>query len=76
MYNCGYNVKFNSVYFDFTILMVFVNCTINPFIYLVKYRDYQEALKIFLHCNQNQGMNNSLNSSTMSISQTSRPNQA
>ena len=52
MYNCGYNVKFNSVYFDFTILMVFVNCTVNPFIYLMQYRDYQETLKHFFHCNK------------------------
>ena len=73
MYNCGYDVKFNSVYFDFTILMVFVNCTVNPFIYLIQYRDYQDALKHFFHCNKNQGMSNSFNSSTVSISQTSRP---
>ena len=58
MYNCGYDVKFNSVYFDFTILMVFVNCTVNPFIYLIKYRDYQEALRTFFHCNKNQGTSN------------------
>ena len=31
--------------------MAFCNCTINPFIYLVKYRDYQIALKEF--CNRN-----------------------
>ena len=52
MYNCGYNVKFNTVYFDFTILMVFVICTVNPFIYLIKYKDYQEALRTFFHCDK------------------------
>ena len=50
MYNCGYDLDFNSTYFQFTIVMVFLNCTINPFIYLIKYRDYQEALKTFFHC--------------------------
>ena len=75
MYNCGYNVEFNSVYFDFTIIMVFVNCTINPFIYLIKYKDYQEALRTFFHSNKDQVMINSLNLSTTSISKTSRPTQ-
>ena len=26
--------------------MVLLNCTINPFIYLIKYKDFQEALKV------------------------------
>ena len=59
MHNCGYELDFNSTYFQFTILMVFVNCTVNPFIYLIKYRDYQEALKAFFHCNKEQGGHNS-----------------
>ena len=53
MFNCGYNINFNTTYHQFTILMVFLNCTVNPFIYLIKYRDYQEALKIFFHCDKN-----------------------
>ena len=52
MFNCGYDLDFNSTYHQFTILMVFLNCTVNPFIYLFKYRDYQEALKKCLHCNK------------------------
>ena len=68
MYNCGYNLDFNSTYFNVTILMVFLNCTVNPFIYLIQYRDYQKALKSFFRCSKNQESNNSLNSSTMSIS--------
>ena len=35
----------NNTYFNFTVFMVFLNCTINPFIYLIKYKDFQEALK-------------------------------
>ena len=51
MYNLGYHINWNSTYYKFTVLMVFVNCTVNPFIYLVKYRDYQEALRRFCRCN-------------------------
>ena len=53
-YNMGYKVDFNSNYFEFTVFMVFVNSTINPFIYLFKYRDYQNALKEFCPCSRNE----------------------
>ena len=53
MFNCGYNINFNTTYHQFTILMVFLNCTVNPFIYLIKYRDYQEAFRTFFHCYKN-----------------------
>ena len=67
MYNCGYDLK-QSTYHQFTVLMVFLNCTVNPFIYLIKYRDYQEAFKTFFHCNKELESSNSL----MSISHTTR----
>ena len=70
MYNCGYDLNFKSTYHQFTTLMVFINCTVNPFIYLIQYRDYQEALKVFLHCNKKQESKSSLNSSTLTISNT------
>ena len=47
MYNCGSEVNFNTTYFQFTVVMVFLNCIVNPYIYLIKYRDYQEALRVF-----------------------------
>ena len=73
MYNCGYNFNFNGIYFQVTILMVFLNCTVNPFIYLVKYRDYQEALKKFFSCKNNgQESNSNINSSVTSISNVAR----
>ena len=50
MYNLGYEINWNGTYYLFTVLMVFVNCTVNPFIYLIKYRDYQAALKRLLGC--------------------------
>ena len=53
MYNLGYDTDWNGIYFKFCVIMVFLNCTVNPFIYLIKYQDYQLALKIFLGCNYN-----------------------
>ena len=52
MYNLGYEADWNGIYFQFTVLMVFLNCTINPFIYLIKYQDYQVALKKLFGCNR------------------------
>ena len=51
LHNLGYPVDFNGTYFQYTVLMGFLNCTVNPFIYLAQYRDYQMALKLFLRCN-------------------------
>ena len=45
MYNLGYPVDWNGTYYKFIILMVFLNSTINPLVYFIKYRDYQMALK-------------------------------
>ena len=50
MYNLGYDIDFNSTHWKFSTLMAFVNCTVNPFIYLIKYRDYQEALRELFGC--------------------------
>ena len=50
MHNLGYNINYDGVYYKFTIFMVFLNCTVNPFIYLIKYRDYQKALRNMITC--------------------------
>ena len=52
MFNLGYDVDFNGIYYKFCVLMVFPNRTVNPFIYLLKYRDYQHALREFFGCNR------------------------
>ena len=54
MFNLGHGLDWNGVYYKFTVLMVFLNCTVNPFIYLIKYKDYQEALKLILRCKKYQ----------------------
>ena len=65
MFNIGYPVDWNSAYFQFTVLMVFLNTTVNPFVYLFNYKDYQIALKQLLHCNN---IDNTLSSTPMSNS--------
>ena len=50
MDNLGYHVNWNSTYYKFTVLLVFFNCTVNPFIYLIKYKDDQMALKLWFGC--------------------------
>ena len=52
MFNLGYDIDFNSTYSNFTLIMLFFNCTVNPFIYLFKYKDFQKAVKEFLSCCQ------------------------
>ena len=44
MFNFGYNLTLKSELYHASILLAFVNCTINPFIYLVNYQAYQRAL--------------------------------
>ena len=43
-FSFGFEVDWNSGYYQFTVIMVFLNCTINPFIYLINYKDFQKAL--------------------------------
>ena len=50
MVNIGYDIDFNSTFLKSAILVAFCNCTINPFIYLIKYKDFQTALEDFFTC--------------------------
>ena len=45
LYNLGYEVDWDGVYYKFSVVMVFLNCTVNPFIYLFNYKDFQKALR-------------------------------
>ena len=47
MYNLGYNADWNGTYFKFCVTMIYLNCTVNPFVYLMSYQDYQKALRKF-----------------------------
>ena len=55
LYNLGYDVAYTGIFYKFGVLMEFINCTINPFIYILKYRDYQVALREFIGCNKRNG---------------------
>ena len=51
MYNLGYDADWDGIYFKFAITMINLNCTVNPFVYLIKYQDYQKALREFFFKN-------------------------
>ena len=44
LFGLGFEVNPNTGYYDFTVCMFFLNCTINPFVYLANYKDFQKAL--------------------------------
>ena len=46
MYTLGFKADWNGFFYKFSVLMLFFNCTVNPFIYLFQYQDYQKALKV------------------------------
>ena len=69
MYNLGYDADWNGTYFKFCVIMVFINCTVNPFVYLIKYQDFQEALRHCFNCKSegsNKGSSSSVTTSTTS----------
>ncbi len=47
-----YNVDWNRFSWHFVSQMIFLNCTINPFIYLTKSTHFQNALREFQYCLQ------------------------
>ena len=54
LYNLGYSgVDFNSGFYHFTVIAVFCNCCFNPFLYMIKYKPFQEAAKQLLCCHGN-----------------------
>ena len=70
MYNIGFQADWNSTFYQFTVVMVFLNCTINPFIYLAKYQDFQTALKLFCGCRKSaDGRDTELSSGSVSAPQ-------
>ena len=50
LYNLGFPPLWNTTFYKVVILMAFGNCMINPFVYLVKYKDFQEGLKYLCTC--------------------------
>ncbi|ELT87477.1 hypothetical protein CAPTEDRAFT_113077 [Capitella teleta] len=44
LFNLGFPVNFNGNFYHFTVVAVFCNCCINPFIYIIKYEQFQRKL--------------------------------
>ena len=58
LYHLGYSMDFNGFHYKFSTVLFFFNCTVNPFIYLVNYKDFQEGLKL-LFCKRKPEVRNS-----------------
>ena len=43
MFNLGYPADFSSDFFHFTVVMIFSNAIVNPFIYTFQYSRFQEV---------------------------------
>ena len=50
MFNLGWNLKLNSDFNFLSIILVYINCCINPFIYIFSYKDFQQSLKHLCGC--------------------------
>ena len=50
----GFEIDWNGSFYKFFVSMLFVNCTINPLIYLVNYKDFQKALMEQFCCRTSQ----------------------
>jgi hypothetical protein len=48
MHNLGFVVDFTSSFYNFTVIMVFVNCCVNPIIYTVKYEQVRTGSTLTL----------------------------
>ena len=50
-YNLGVNIApFDSPYYHFSVIMVFTNCCVNPVVYSLRYREFQQAAKKLFVC--------------------------
>ena len=69
LYGLGFEVELNGWLYNFTVGMFFLNCTVNPFIYLVNYKDFQQALIGQFCCRISRHENNSeVTGSTICVS--------
>ena len=66
LFNLGFTFHWEGTYSKFATLMAFGKCTVNPFIYLIKYKDYQTALKSCFNCNESKSGNHHVQINTSS----------
>jgi len=65
MYNCGIEIDFNGTFYHFTVIAVFLNCCINPFIYAFRFDQFKKEL--FRQCRKMPDSNNVSLTSPMSM---------
>ena len=73
LHNIGYKIEFDSEVYQFFVFMVCVNCTINPFIYLAQYKEYQTTLKALI-CKNSKGKSLEESFSFSSVTKTTSRN--
>ena len=70
--NLGYPVDLNGNLYKITVVMVFLNFIVNPFIYLAKYDDFQKALRNIFGCEKltqtSRSYQSKTSTSTLSVS--------
>ncbi len=52
LYNIGYEVSFTSWFYHFTVYAAFINCCINPFIYIAQLNAFRNQARKLLGCPQ------------------------
>ena len=55
----GFEIDWNGLHYKFVVSMAFLNCTINPFIYLTNYKEFQKTLMGQFCCRTSQRSSNS-----------------
>ena len=58
------NMNFNSISYHLSVVFVFVNSCIYPFVYVIKYAEFQQAIKSLFCCRWRSQMNESIASMT------------
>ena len=59
LYNFGYHrADLSSNFYHFTVIAVFCNCCMNPFLYMIKYHQFQKAVKQLFNCHRSRGTSN------------------
>ena len=51
-YNLGGSIDFNGYLYHISVILVFMNCCINPFVYMCKYEQFKKGVVKLLHQNK------------------------
>lgn len=46
VYNLGYGINVSETFINFSVLMVYVNCCVNPFIYIFKFEEFRVRMRV------------------------------